>query len=99
MAQVQKMAKGGKCLTTSDARKQFYARYGSAHHLATKGNKFTTSKEKRGCGPLARYNRRKQIEVQAIENGKRNLHPTLGELPYTNKTYRMLADMRKVRLS
>ena len=96
MPKQSQASKGGKCLTTSENRKQHYARYGAEHGLSVKGNKFANSKEHRGCGPLARYNRRKQIEVAAIENGKRNFHPALGELPYTDKTYRMLSDARRL---
>jgi hypothetical protein len=94
-AQQQKQVKGGKCLTTSETKKQHYVTYRSLHGGV--GNKIVGSKEHRGCGPLARYNRRKQVEVNAIENGKRGLHPTLGELPYSDKTFRLLADKRRMK--
>ena len=93
MAQTRKITKGGKALTTSDVRKAYYAHYGSLHGLATKGNKFTSSKEHRGCGPLARYNRRKMIEAAAIAD--RGGTGGLWNLPYTDETFRMLADIRK----
>lgn len=93
--QMSKAPKGGRCLSTSDARKQFYSHYRAIH--GGTGNKFTGSKEHRGCGPLARYNRRKQIEEAALENGRHNGHPTLGELPFTDKTCRMLAFARLVK--
>ena len=86
-AQQQKSVKGGKCLTTSESRKQHYARYGAEHGLATKGNKFTDSKEHRGCGPLARYNRRKIQELNAIADRVNGL----SGLPLSDKTVRMMA--------
>ena len=85
--QQQKSVKGGKCLTTSESRKQHYARYGAEHQLGIKGNKFTASKEHRGCGPLARYNRRKTQELDAIADRVNGL----AGLELSDKSKRMLA--------
>jgi hypothetical protein len=90
-AQQQRAPKGGKCLTTSERRKQRYAFYGIEHKFAIKGNKFTQSKEHRGCGPLARYNRRKVQELAAIADRTKGL----AGLDFSDWTKRMLADRRR----
>jgi hypothetical protein len=87
----QKTTKGGKCLTTSENRKQRYARYGAMHKLAIKGHKFTKSKEHRGCGPQARYMRRRIQELAAIADKVNGL----AGLDFSDETKRMLADIRR----
>jgi hypothetical protein len=91
----QRIAKGGKCLTTSERRKQRYALYGLEHKLAKNGHKFTRSKEHRGCGPLARENRRRILELAAIADREKGL----ASLEFTDWTKRMLADRRRNEIS
>lgn len=86
MAQTQKVSKGGKCLTTSPWRKQKYASYGMTHRLAIKGHKFTASKEKRLCGPLARKAHRRAILATFKDWWEAPLNPV---------TRKMIAEARK----
>jgi hypothetical protein len=89
--QQQRAPKGGRCLSTSERRKQRYALYGLEHGLAKNGHKFTRSKEHRGCGPLARENRRRILELAAIADREKGL----ASLEFSDWTKRMLADSRR----
>jgi hypothetical protein len=88
--QQQKQIKGGRNLTTSENRKNRYKLYASLH--AMKGHKFLSSKEHRGCGALAKYNRRKALEYIAISD--KSDGGGLWNLPFTDKTLRVFSDKR-----
>jgi hypothetical protein len=91
-------------MTTSETRKIRYAHYGQRHGLAAKGHKLgPASKEKRGCGPLARYNRRKAVMADYYQHYKDQLEANRADqniqvkpLPFDPATQRMMAEYKAV---
>lgn len=91
-----KQPKGGKNMTTSVLRKGKYATYGQRHKLAVNGNKFSQSKEHRGCGPLAKYNRRRAQTAEYYADYNKNVSQGIYKaLPFDPISVRQLAETRR----